>query len=105
QHARRVGVAVQDPDWLSRLDEQGLVVTEPLQARDDAVKRRPVACGLARAAVHDQVLWPLGDLRREVVLEHAQRGFLNPTLATQLVAGLGVDDFGHRDSFPSLEWR
>ena len=80
QHARRVRVRAKHADRLARLHEQRLVVLELLER---ATMRRtlPVARGLAGAAVDDEILGSLGDVRIEVVLEHAQRGFLHPALA------------------------
>ena len=51
------------------------------QRRDDRVERLPVARRASRAAVHDEIVRPLGDVGIEVVHQHAQRGFLLPSLA------------------------
>ncbi len=45
------------------------------------MKRRPVARGVPRAAVDDQLIGAFGDLRIEVVHQHPERAFLMPTLA------------------------
>ena len=63
QHPRRVRMGAEDPDRLARLDEQGLVVLEPLQSLDDPVEARPVPRRPADAAVDDQLLRRLGDRR------------------------------------------
>ena len=91
QHPRRPLVGPEDADRLARLDEQRLVVLQPPQLADDGVEARPVPGGLARPAVDDQVIGPLGDLRVEVVHEHPQRGFLLPALARQLGAARRPD--------------
>src|ERR1035438_9009751 len=55
----------------------------------------PVAGGFAGAAVDHQVGRALGDVRVEVVHEHAQGGFLLPSPAAQGCAARGADDWGH----------
>ena len=62
QHARRVRVGAEHADRLARLDEQGLVVLEPLQRLDDRVVALPVARRPADAAIDDQLLGRLGDV-------------------------------------------
>src|SRR4029077_3818798 len=91
QHPRRVLVGSKDANRFPGLDQQGLVVLEPLQGRDDGVERWPVARRLPRAAIDDQVLRALGDLGVEVVAEHAQRGLLLPAAGAQLGAARGTD--------------
>src|SRR5438477_4472734 len=66
------------------------------------MERRPVAGGLARAAVDDQVFRALGDLRVEVVAEHAQRGLLLPAASAQLGAARGADRGGDAQWAPTL---
>ena len=80
EHARRVGVRLEHADRLARLDQQRLVVLQLAQRREDRVEALPVAGGAADAAVDDELLRVLGDLRIEIVLDHAQRGFGEPAL-------------------------
>ena len=80
QHPRCVSVGLQHADRLARLDEQGLVVLQCLQHFDDLVEAGPIARRAADAAVDDQFLGLLRDLRIEVVHEHAQRRFGEPGL-------------------------
>src|SRR6266516_6148939 len=94
QYARGVLVGGEDAHWFPGLHQQRLVVLQPSQRRDDGVEGRPVAGGLARAAVDDQVFRALGDLRVEVVAEHAQRGLLLPAAGAQLGAACGADRGG-----------
>ena len=91
QHARRPLVRLHDADRLARLHEQRLVALERVQRAHDRVEARPVARGLAGAAVHDEILWVLGDLRVEVVLQHAQRGLLRPAQGVQFGAAVCGD--------------
>src|SRR4029079_7594985 len=56
EHARRVLVRAKDADRFARLDEERLVILQPLQRGDDGVETLPVARGLADAAIHDQLL-------------------------------------------------
>ncbi len=83
QHARRVLVGLEHRHRLARLNEQRLVVAEALELGHDRVVARPVARRLADAAVDDQLGRVLGHVRMEVVLKHAQGGFLLPALAAQ----------------------
>ena len=79
------------PDWTSS-------VSSPSSARSSRTmtsKHVPDARGLAGAAVDDEVVGPLGDLGVEVVVEHAERGFLDPALAGELGAARGSEDAGH----------
>jgi hypothetical protein len=92
QHARRHLVGAEDADGLPALHEQRLVVLEPAQRGDDRVERLPRARGAPGAAVDDEVRGILGDLRVEVVHEHAQGGFLEPALAAELGAARRADD-------------
>ena len=94
EHARRVLVRAEDAHRLARLHEQRLVVLQPLQRGDDGVVALPVARRLADAAVHDQLLRPLGHFRIEVVHQHPQRRFLLPALAGDLGAARRADRSG-----------
>ena len=81
QHARRARVRAEHGDRLAALHEQRLVVLERAQRAHDRVERLPVARRLPRAAVHHEIIRALGHLGIEVVHQHAQRGFLLPSLA------------------------
>ena len=91
QHARRVRVGAEHADRLARLDQQGLVAFEPRQRLDDPVVAFPVARGAADAAIDDQLLGRLGDLRIEIVHQHPHRGLGRPALGGQRGAGGGAD--------------
>ena len=67
QHARRPLVRPQHADRPAGLDEQRLVVRERRERPHDRVVARPVPRGPAGAAVDDEVVGPLGDVRVEVV--------------------------------------
>ena len=90
QDARRPLVGAKDADRLARLDEQRLVVGERAQLADDGVEGVPGARRAAGAAVDDQVVGALGDLRVEVVHQHPHRGLLAPAAAAELGAVRGV---------------
>jgi hypothetical protein len=81
EHPRGAGVRAEDADRLAGLDEQRLVVLERAQRSNDGVVAGPVARGLSRPAVDDQVVRAFGDLGVEVVHQHAQGGLLRPALA------------------------
>ena len=99
QHARGVGVGLEDADRLAGLHQQGLVFIQLFQGGDDLVVALPVARGATDAAVHHQLLGVLGDFRVEVVHQHAQRRFGQPAFGVQLGAARGTDfdvaEFGH----------
>ena len=90
EHARRPLVGAEHADRLARLHEQRLVGLEVLERAHDRVERLPVAGGLARAAVDDEVLGALGDLGVEVVHEHAQGRLGLPALRGELGAARGA---------------
>ncbi len=54
---------LENADGLARLHQQRLVGAQPLQLAHDRVERFPRPRGAAGAAVNDQVLGPLGNLR------------------------------------------
>jgi hypothetical protein len=103
--ADQVGIGDQDPGGLfvgaedahgtAGLHEQGFIGGERFEFAHDGMERGPIAGGLAGAAVDHQVRRALGDVRVEVVHEHAQGGFLFPPPAAQGRAARGADDWGH----------
>jgi hypothetical protein len=78
-------VRLEHRDGLAGLDEQRLVVAEPLQLALDRGERGVVARGLADAAVDHQLLRLLRHVGMQVVLEHPQGGLLLPAAAAQAV--------------------
>ncbi len=78
QDPRRVGVRAELADGLAALDQQRLVVLELLELTHDDVERGPRSRGLARAAVHDEIVRALRDVGIEVVVQHAERRLLHP---------------------------
>ncbi len=96
EHSRRVLVCAEAADGLAALHQERLVVLERFELAHDDVVRLPVPRGLARAAVHHQLLGPLGHVGVEVVHQHPQRGFLPPSLAAERgSSGSSDDTFGH----------
>ena len=86
------------------------------QLAGDRVEARPVARGLAGAAVDDEVVGALGHLGVEVVLEHPQRGLGRPAPRGQRAAAgaretvlvMAVLRFGsgpRRRRSPGARWR
>ena len=73
QHPRRPLVGPQHPDRPAGLHEQRLVVAQRRQGAHQRVERRPVPRRPPGAAVDDEVVRPLGDVRVQVVHEHPQR--------------------------------
>jgi hypothetical protein len=79
-------VGFENADGLARLHQQGFVVGQSFQRRDDGVVGFPTARSAARSAVDDEVFRALGDFLVEVVHEHAHGGFLLPAFARDGVA-------------------
>jgi hypothetical protein len=73
QDARSSGARPEDSDRLAALNEQRLVVAERQQRADERAQRLGIPRRLSRAAVDDELLGPLGDLRVEIVQQHSQR--------------------------------
>ena len=86
EDARGVQVSGQDGNGLARLDDQRLVVAEPLEGSHDCCKRLRIAGCLAAAAVDDERLWVLGHLGIEIVEEAAERAFLLPAATPELAS-------------------
>ena len=86
-------------DRLAGLDQQRFVGLQVPQGVENPVEALPVARRAADAAVHHQMLRVLGDVRVEVVLDHAVGGLDQPVLAVQLRAARGVDDAAGVDAW------
>ena len=98
EHAWSRGLRPEHADRLAGLDEQRLVALEPPKGPDDLVEGVPASGGLARAAVHDEILRPFGHVGVEVVHQHAKRGLLGPCLARQIGAARRADLGNGRDA-------
>ena len=81
QYPRRPGVRTEHPDRLAGLHQHGLVVFEPAQSTNQCVEGGPAARCAPGSAIDDEIVGVLGDLGIEVVHQHAQDGFLLPSLA------------------------
>ena len=86
QHARRIEMCAHDAHRFATLHQQRLIGRERFETRDDRVEALPIARGLTAAAIHDKILWALGNFGIEVVHEHAHRRFRGPCRAHALVA-------------------
>ena len=94
EHARRARVRAEHGDGLAALHEERLVVLERAKRAHDGVEALPVTRGLSSAAVDDEIIGTLGDVGIEIVHEHAERGFLLPSLAGERVAARGAHGAG-----------
>ena len=106
QDAWRPLVRPQHPDGLAALDQEGLVVGEDPQLADDRIEGVPAANRPPGAAVHDEVIRVLGDVRVEVVHQHPQGRLLGPPATGQLGAarrtdGTGTGSWHGRQATPS----
>ena len=78
-------------DRFARLDQQRLVLIEFTQRLQDGFEAIPVARRLADAAVDDQCVRVLSNLRVQVVLHHTVRRFDQPVLAGEAGATRRAD--------------
>ena len=85
-------MGLKNSNRLSRLDEQRLVIFELGQLAHDGIKGGPVAGGFAGTAVNDELLWMFGHSRVQIVVEHADRGLLAPTLRAHQTARSGMQN-------------
>lgn len=67
QHTRRILVGAEDADRLAGLHDEGFILVQVLQRRDDPVEIVPGARGAANAAINHQFVRPFGDIRIEIV--------------------------------------
>ena len=81
QYARRFVVRAEHAHWFAGLHQKGFIVAQHLELTHDGVKRRPVPRGFSRSTVDHQVLRTLGHFGIQIIHEHAQCGFLFPSLA------------------------
>ena len=103
EHARCVRMCAKYTDRLTGLHQQRLVFFQCLQRLDDGVIRIPVSSRLTDTTVDNQVLRSLRNIRIQIVHQHAQWGFGQPTFCLQGGAcrGLYYSSFIHRLSFSS----
>ena len=92
QHARRILVGLENADRLARLDQQRLVILQPLERLDNFVIAFPVARGAANAAVNHQRGRVFSHIGIEIVHQHPQRGFSQPAFGAEIGAVGGADD-------------
>src|SRR5205085_9240225 len=71
-------------DRLAALDQERLVVAERAELTHDRIEGGPAPSRPSGAAVHDQRIGVLRDLRIEVVHEHPERRLLLPAAAAEL---------------------
>ena len=91
EHSRRPLVGFPHTNRLAGLNQQGLVGFEVPQGLHNRVEGFPATSGAAGAAVDDEVVWALRNLRVEVVLQHAQRSLGLPRLRGDFRAARGAD--------------
>ncbi len=104
QDSRRVSRGAEHGDRLAGLHDQRFVVGERAQFLDDGIKRGPRTCRLARAAIHDEIVRPLGDVGIEVVHQHPQGGLLWPSLTRQRRAAGSADGASNRSHQQQTAW-
>ena len=75
-----------DADRLAALDEERLVLAQLEERADDRPQRLVAPGRLPGAAVDDELLGPLCDLRVEVVQEHPKRRLRGPRAGVELRA-------------------
>ena len=73
QDARRILVGLEHANRFARLDQQGLVILQPLQRLDDLIVAFPIARGPADPAIDHQRSGIFGHIGIKVVHQHPQR--------------------------------
>ena len=109
QHARGIGVGPEDADRLAGLDDEGFVRFQFTERLDDRFVGGVVPRRLADSSVDDQILRPFGNVRVEVVHQHAKRRLSEPALRREVRAGGSPDGWttngcglnGFHDDFSS----
>ncbi len=91
EHARRIGMGPDDGYRLARLDEQRFVGFEILQRGADGIEVVPGARSATDPAINDQLVRVFGDIRMQVVHQHAKRRLGQPALGVEFGAGRRVD--------------
>jgi hypothetical protein len=86
QDARRVLMGAEHADRLAGLHDEGFILVQILQRRDDTVEIVPGAGGAADAAINHQLMRALGHVRVEIVHQHAQRRFRHPAFGIEVSA-------------------
>jgi hypothetical protein len=81
----------EDADRLAALDEQRLVVAQAEERSHDRLQRVVTPRGAAAAAVDDERLGMLGDLRVEVVEQHPERSLCRPRARVEVGAPRRTD--------------
>src|SRR5215472_10205913 len=91
ENTRSVQMGAENSNWLARLNQQRLITVELTQGGDDPIKTLPVAGCTTDSAVDHELARPFGNLRIQVVHQHAQRRFREPAPGTDLAAARGSD--------------
>ena len=69
---------------------------------EDRVERFPIARGFSAPAIDDKIIRLFRDLRVEIILDHAIRGFAEPVLAGEISSARRADSSGSRHDIVSL---
>ena len=84
-------VRAEHADRLARLNEHRLIRLHRPHRAQHRVEGVPTACRAPRSPVDDEIVWSLGDVRVEVVLQHAIWRFDLPIRTRQLCSAGGKD--------------
>ena len=95
-------MGAQNAHWLTRLDQQRLIVLQALERAHNGVEGGPVARSLPCAAVNHQLVRSFGYFRIEIVHQHAQGSFLLPALGAQPGSSRRTNYVFMRTSYQSL---
>ncbi|OPZ72962.1 MAG: hypothetical protein BWY83_00375 [bacterium ADurb.Bin478] len=98
QNPRRIFMRSEYRHRFAGLNQQRLIILKPFQRIDDRMITLPVPRRFAGAAVDDELMRTLGDLRIQVVHQHAQSRLLHPALAAQSAAAWSTNYFIHHVS-------
>ena len=92
ENSGRPFVGLENPDRLSRLDEQSLIIFKFGERAHDGIKGGPVPSRLACTPIDDQFLWVFSNGGIQIVVEHSDRSLLAPTLCAHLTACCGMQN-------------
>ena len=90
-----------DADRFTGLNQQRLIRLEVSKRINDGIETFPVARCFAYTAVHDQILRPFSNLWVEVIHQHPERRFGEPTLGRKRRAGRRFNGSFHWRKFSS----
>ncbi len=91
QNTRCILVGAKHANRLARLHQKSLVIFQFLQAGNDLVKILPGTCRPADTAINHKFMRVFGNVRMQVIHQHAHRCFGQPAFGSDFRAGCRID--------------